>query len=136
MTSLALLFTLASLGVSETVYLIRKRIAAQAPVCLLGEDCTLVLTSTYRKIFGVSNDILGFVFYVFISLLSAFLVIGVQPMSLWQTLFQIAVGVGSLISLFLTYLQWRVIKAWCFWCVMSACTIWLMGVIILISNVF
>jgi uncharacterized membrane protein len=134
MTALALLFTLSALGISETVYLIRKRRALQAPVCLIGEDCVKVLTSRYRRLFGVSNDILGFLFYVLISFLAAFLVIGVQPLELWGNLFKIAVALGSLISLFLVYLQWRVIQAWCFWCLMSASTIWLMAFIIRVSS--
>ena len=32
MTSFALLFTMASIGISETVYLIRKRVAAEKPM--------------------------------------------------------------------------------------------------------
>lgn len=51
MTAFALLFTLSAIGISETVYLIRKRIASERPVCLIGEDCTLVLASKYNKLF-------------------------------------------------------------------------------------
>lgn len=134
MTAFALLFTLAALGISETVYLIRKRIASEKPACVLGESCTVVLGSKYNRIFIIPNDVMGLAFYVFICLVAAFLVIGVEPLAFWKSLFQIAVATGSILSLFLTYLQWQVIRAWCFWCLMSALTIWLMGVIILIGN--
>jgi len=133
MTAFALLFTLSAIGISETVYLIRKRLASEKPVCPIGDNCTLVLTSRYSKFFIIPNDVLGLLFYVMASFVSGFLVIGVEPLALWNSIFKLSVAVGALLSLFFTYLQWRVIKAWCFWCVMSACTIWLMGAILLVS---
>ena len=134
MTAFALLFTLSAIGISETVYLIRKRIASERPVCPIGEDCTLVLTSRYNKLFIIPNDVLGLVFYISASFISSFLVIGIEPLAFWSFIFKLSVATGALLSLFFTYLQWRVIRAWCFWCLMSAFTIWLMGAIILISN--
>ncbi len=135
MTSFALIFTLSAIGISETVYLIRKRIASERPVCPIGGGCTLVLGSKYNKIFVVSNDILGLLFYIAASFITAFLVIGVPPLAFWSFIIKLSVAFGALLSLFFTYLQWRVIKAWCFWCLMSAFTIWLMGSIILVSAV-
>ena len=134
MTALALLFTLSAIGMSETVYLIKKRITAEKPVCPIGENCALVLTSHWSKIFIVPNDILGLLFYIVVSFIAGFLVIGVEPMLFWSFIFKLAVAFGTLLSLFFTYLQWRIIRAWCFWCLMSAFTIWLMASIILISN--
>jgi len=135
MTAFALLFTLSAIGISETVYLIRKRIAAEKPICPIGENCALVLTSKYNKIFFVPNDVLGLLFYIMASFVSGFLVIGIEPLSLWDVIFKFSVAVGALLSLFFTFLQWRVIRAWCFWCLMSAFTIWLMGIIILASSI-
>ena len=135
MTSLALLFTLSAIGISETVYLIRKRMLSEKPICPIGEGCVTVLTSKYSKVFIIPNDVLGLLSYIVISLISAFLVIDIQPMFLWDFIIKVLVAVAALISIFFTYLQWRVIRAWCFWCLMSAFTIWLMGFIILISNI-
>ena len=134
MTSYALLFTLSAIGISETVYLVRKRIAAEKPVCPIGEDCTLVLTSKYNKLFIIPNDVLGLLFYIAASFIASFLVIGIEPLAFWNFVFRISVAAAALISLFFTYLQWRVIRAWCFWCLMSAFTIWLMEGIILITS--
>ncbi|MBI2631293.1 hypothetical protein HYW73_03740 [Candidatus Nomurabacteria bacterium] len=133
MTSLALLFTLASVGISETVYLIRKRITAEQPVCPIGTGCEEVLGSNYNRIFIIHSDILGLLAYIIISIISALMVIGTAPV-LWSLLLKILVGIASLVSLFFTYLQWQVIKIWCFWCLMSAFTIWLMQIIILLSK--
>ena len=134
MTPHALLFTIAAIGISETVYLIKTRARLEQPVCPIGKNCVAVLTSQYSKLFFLPNDLWGLLFYITSALLAAFLVIGVEPMAFWYLMLKIAVAGGSLFSIFLTYLQWRVIKAWCFWCVMSAFTVWLMGVILVVSN--
>lgn len=132
----ALTFTLSALGISETVYLIKKRLLAQKPVCPIGEDCTKVLASKYSTLFLVPNDVLGLLFYIASSLVASFLVIGVGPSSFLLKLLMVMTLLGSLLSLFFTYLQAQVIKAWCFWCLMSACTIWLMTGILVINNLF
>lgn len=133
MTSEALIFTLSALGISETVYLIKKRLFLQKPVCIVGENCLKVLESKYSKIFIIPNDVLGLLFYIACSIITAFLVIGVAPLLFWNNMFKILIAFGSLVSVFFVYLQFKVIKAWCFWCLMSACTIWLMGIIILFN---
>jgi len=133
MTSLALLFTLSAIGISETMYLIRKRIAFEKPICPIGEDCAVVLESKYSKLFIIPNDVLGLLSYILIALASALLVIGVEPLFLWNIVLIIMVIITSIASVFFTYLQWRVLHAWCFWCLMSALTIWLMAIIMLAS---
>ena|ERR1700681_980376 len=134
MTSYALLFTLAAIGISETVYLIRKRIASEKPICPIGDSCALVLTSKYNKIFFIHNDVLGLLFYAVALAITGLVVIGLGPLALWTVILKLSVAAAALSSLLFTFLQWRVLKAWCFWCVMSACTIWLMAIIILISH--
>ncbi len=134
MTSYALLFTLSAIGISETVYLIRKRLASEKPVCPIGGGCALVLTSKYNKLFVIPNDILGLLFYIMAAFVSAFLVIDVPPIAFWSLIIKLSITFGALLSLFFIYLQWRVIKAWCFWCLMSAFTIFLMGIIIVVSG--
>ena len=135
MTAHALLFTLAAIGIAETAYLIRKRIAAEKPICFIGHDCSIVLTSTYNKIFGIiHNDIAGFLFYIGISIITAFLVIGIEPLFLWELCAKLMIVAGVILSLFFIYVQWRIIQTWCFWCLMSAFTIFSMAFIVIVSN--
>jgi len=101
MTSFTLLFTLSAIGISETVYLIRKRIASEKPICPIGGDCVTVLTSKYSKIFLIPNDVLGLLSYIIISFIVAFLVIGVEPMFVWNYALKILVAVASFMSIFL-----------------------------------
>lgn len=135
MTAFALIFTLAAIGISETAYLVRTRRAEQHPACPIGGGCTTVLTSRYRRLFLVSNDTLGLAAYGAIAVLAALVVIGTPPAALWWRLLTIFIGIGALVSVFFTYLQAYVIRAWCFWCVMSALTMWLMALIVLFHNV-
>ncbi len=136
MTSLALLFTFAAIGISETAYLVRTRIGGEHLVCPIGGGCEAVLHSKYNRTLFVPNDIAGLLLYIVIAKIAALLVIGVEPTHLWTTLLQMLVGIASFASLVFTYLQWKVIKAWCFWCVMSAITIWSMALILIMSPVF
>ncbi|KKU85330.1 MAG: hypothetical protein A2667_00355 [Candidatus Wildermuthbacteria bacterium RIFCSPHIGHO2_01_FULL_47_27] len=138
MTPHALLFTIAAIGISETSYLIQKRRAGVRPVCVIGEDCAKVLESKYNSLLGIPNDVLGFLFYAAVIVLNGSLVIDGALVRPWLQVIEIFLkivilgGMGMSLSLF--YLQWRVIKAWCFWCLMSAITTFLMGFIVLITN--
>lgn len=113
------------------MYLIRKRITKEKPVCIFGQECHQVLWSKYNKIFGIHNDVAGLAFYIFNALIAAFLVIGIEPVELWNKLAKIFILVGAVTSLYLVYIQWQVIKIWCFWCLVSAITVFLMAIIIL-----
>lgn len=127
LTPHALLFTIAAFGISETAYLIRKRQAAERPVCPIGEGCETVLNSQYNKMFfGVHNEIFGLLFYAFFAALAAILVIGSPYNDIFTMVGWAMLIPATLFSLVLIFLQWRVLRAWCFWCVMSAVTVGLM----------
>lgn len=134
MNAHALLFTLACIGISETVYLIKKRWENEKPVCYIGGNCGVVLSSKWNTLFGIHNDILGLVFYLGIGFLCALMVIGVGPVLLWEKLAYFGIGTGVVMSLYFIFLQWKVIKVWCFWCLMSSATIGLMALIVLTSS--
>ncbi|MBI2444680.1 MAG: hypothetical protein HYV42_05595 [Candidatus Magasanikbacteria bacterium] len=135
MTALSLIFTLAAIGVSETVYLIRTRVAHEQPVCPIGGgSCTVVLESKYNHLLGIRNDFLGLAYYIITASIAGLLVVGVEPLWFWGRALPLLIAGGALFSVFLTYLQGRVIRAWCFWCLMSALTTWLMTLIILMSK--
>lgn len=130
---LYLLFLLSILGVFETIYLYKKRKSGERPVCIVGkETCSIVLESKYKNIFlGIPNDVFGLIFYIATTILSIFLLVEIEPMQLISLAMKILVAGGVVMSLILTYIQWRILKAWCFWCLMSAITIFLMEIIIL-----
>ena len=132
MDTFTFLFPMAALGLSISAYLIKERKKEEAPVCPIGGDCKAVLTSKYNKTLGIYNDVLGIVFYASMIALTAFVLIGIDPISVWERLVIVAVTIGSIMSLRFIYLQWKVIKAWCFWCLMSALTIGVMEAVLII----
>ncbi|MBI2450664.1 MAG: vitamin K epoxide reductase family protein [Candidatus Nealsonbacteria bacterium] len=131
MTYQALLFTLAAIGISETVYLLRKRLAKEKPVCFIGGECHKVLESKYNRLFVVPNEAAGLALYIIIAFVAAFSLLEIEPVLWWNQLLKMLVFAGAVISFGLIFLQWRVIKAWCFWCLLSATTIFLMAIIAL-----
>lgn len=144
LTPLALLFTLASIGISETVYLIKKRRTEDVPVCVIGSDCHTVLTSKWNTILGIHNDVLGLMFYIFVCIMSALILTsqdGLQaplgeafPVELLKLIDVIVIIVGAAMSIYFTVLQKFVIKAWCFWCLMSAITVFTMTAIVILAG--
>lgn len=129
------MFTIAAIGISETAYLIRKRIAAERPVCPIGEGCETVLNSKYNRLFfGIHNEYLGLGFYGALSAIAALLVIGAPYAAELVLAIKLMLVAGTAMSLILTYIQWQILKAWCFWCVMSAITVGLMDIIVLTAK--
>ena len=98
--------------------------------------CDIVLASTYSKIFKIPNDILGLLFYSATAIMSACLIAGISNAPILMMLIKISITAGAFMSLILVYIEWRIIKAWCFWCTVSAITVWLMGIILLASGIF
>ncbi len=126
-----ILSVLAVIGIGETLYLIRTRHKAEQPICLVGHDCTKVLTSKYNRIFGIHNDVAGFLFYIAALALSIGLMMNVGDTQLLLWSLRMLVAGAALLSLALIYVQWKLIKAWCTWCLLSACTNILMAALLI-----
>lgn len=120
-----IIFILSLIGIAESLYLNYECRRHRAPVCLIGDDCHVVWDSPYSKTFGVSNEILGLVYYVAMATIELSLLSGdTSPlMAIGEYLMLIG---GALMSCYFFYIQWRVIKAWCFWCTLSAVIVWVM----------
>lgn len=134
MSTEIIIFILSCFGVLQTAYLIKKRIFLEKPFCLVGENCKVVLESKYNKIFVLHNDVLGLLFYITCSFIIVLLAMNIQPANVFSAILKISVIFGSFFSIILTYLQFKVIKAWCFWCLASALNIWLIGIVILYGS--
>ncbi|OGL66547.1 hypothetical protein A2856_02550 [Candidatus Uhrbacteria bacterium RIFCSPHIGHO2_01_FULL_63_20] len=128
MTAYVILFTMAAFGIAETSYLIRTRKANKHATCPIGGGCATVLESKYNALFGFHNDILGLAFYLAMALVTALTVIGVEPIGAWTRAATWMVAGALVMSAAFTLIQWRILKAWCFWCLMSAGTVLVMAV--------
>ena len=106
---------LAAAGLLISAYLTWVHFARVAPVCVGGSGgCETVRSSRYATVLGVPVSVLGLVGYT--GLLLSAVVRGEVGVYLG---FLIAL-VGTLFSVYLTYLEVFVIHAVCQWCVASA----------------
>ncbi len=115
-----LLLILVLAGTFDTGYLTYKHYFEPIGVCLTGffGNCGTVLNSEYSIIFGVPLSILGLVHYLWIGgLLWMSYTLG---SSLYKRFAFIQSALGVVISLYLTYLQFFVIKSLCPYCLFSA----------------
>ncbi len=113
-----LFYVLGLVGLLDTAYLIYHKIKGTDVACPFfpKEWCRKVQYSSYSKTLGVPNPVLGFFMYVVILLLT-YLIASSQAPMLWLKL---VVGFGFLFSLYFTYIQAFVLRAFCTWCVLSA----------------
>lgn len=80
--------------------------------CVIGGDCGSVVSSYYGKTFGIKNEIYGFLYYLLVIVFS----LGVKSL---YTVVLIASLVATLFSVRLFYLQSRVLKKYCSWCLVA-----------------
>lgn len=112
-----IIFILSLLGLGVASFLFYEYQISGSIVCPTGQGCDVVRASPYSSFFGISIPILGIIFYLTMAMLS---VLRTQAFSIRiHTLQLMIAGVGVGFGIYLTYLEIFVIKAICFWCVLS-----------------
>jgi len=115
---IASLIVLALLGIADSGYLIWKRARKEELACPIGgHDCNIVVESKWSSMFGVKNDILGLVFYLFL-IAGAFLLL--KEFQFVRYVIFAASALALLASAYLFYVQSRILKKYCFYCLLSA----------------
>lgn len=112
-----LVFILSLLGLGVASFLFYEYNITGSIICPTGQGCDIVRASPYSSFFGISMPILGIVFYL---VMAATAVVRTQAFSSKIHVLQLlisALGVGF--GIYLIYLEIFVIKAICFWCVLS-----------------
>jgi uncharacterized membrane protein len=108
------------IGFLDAVYLTTEDYLNQSVICILTSGCQNVLTSQYSQIFGVPLALFGVIYYLIIIFCSLSYL--TNRNNLANYLLNYFTSVGFLVSLYLVYLQLFVIKAICFYCMISALT--------------
>lgn len=118
MNSTTILFVFGIIGLLDTLYLVYHKISGTDVACPFfpKEWCRTVQYSPYSKTFGVPNAYAGVLMYAAILVLTKLFVVGITPF--WPI--QAVVTIGFLFSLYFTYVQAFILKAFCTWCVISA----------------
>lgn len=123
-----LIFLLISfIGFADAAYLTATHYSGAAAACGILEGCDKVLASAYSVFAGYPVALLGAVYYL---LLIAFLLMYLATKQ--KRFLLIAAGltpIGFLASLWFVYLQAFVLRAFCFYCLISALTSTLLFII-------
>lgn len=122
MPFVATFIVLAFAGVLDTAFLAYKhREKGKAPLaCPLGGRCREVTEGQWSTLFGVRNEHLGLLYYLaaFFGILAALAFPALSGRI--HLMLLLMTGVGVIFSGYLVFLQWRVIREWCFYCLVSA----------------
>lgn len=111
----------AFLGLYASVYLLYTYLAHKPILCGASGGCEIVRLSKWAYVFGtVPRPLLGVAFYVLILML-LFLRVALRSRSrlLWRVM-QAIVLFGVAESVWLFFIQWKEIGAFCIWCLTSA----------------
>jgi uncharacterized membrane protein len=114
---------LSAIGIFDALYMLAyDEGLIDSLICpFFGEGCNIVGRSEHAKHFGVPNAAVGAVGYA--AMASLALWAGDKPPRRrpWQPLALTAIAGGAAAaSAFLVYEQKAKVRAWCFWCLMSA----------------
>jgi len=126
MTFLASFLALSVGGIITSGYLVwkhywmRDQKQKQLLICPLNHDCSIVTESRWSHIFYVRNEVLGLLFYVGMVVAGLGLAFLGEYGELLRLTIRISTAFGVLFSLFLVFIQVKVIKDYCFYCLISA----------------
>lgn len=96
-------------------------------------QCNVVLATPYAKIFGLPNALYGLVAYLFFAILVLYELNKRRTTHAIKFLSYLS-GFGILVFLYFIYLQFFVIEALCFYCLLSAVTMILIFVLSILYN--
>jgi len=121
----------ALIGLADAIYLTIHHYTGEKVPCSIVEGCEQVLTSSYAEIAGIPLAIFGAAAYFAafsLAILAAF-----GNLRAWM-LFGVQVILMFVFTVWLVYLQWFVIEAFCQFCLLSAGTTFLLFVIYFVSK--
>lgn len=115
---LAYLLIFASLGIINTLYLSYATFFKKDVACLFFpvEWCKKVQKSKQSRTLGIPNTYAGLGMYIVILVLLLLFKAGLLPF--WPVM--MVITFGFLFSLYFTYVQAYILRAFCTWCVLSA----------------
>lgn len=111
-----LLNVVSLIGLLDTIYLSYHAITKTDVACWFfpKEWCQKVQYSSYSKTFGIPNPYLGLLMYI------AILVLLFNPLLAPAWILPFIIIFGFAFSMYFTFIQMFVLRAFCTWCVVSA----------------
>ena len=114
------LYLLSLAGLLVSAYVWRSQ-RFHKPIVCWTKDCDRVIRSPYSRLLGVHNSAIGLWLFFLIFFMTLLHDLGWEPWPKLTSPTIIALSfIGTLVSLYLTYIQLFVLKGLCNWCLMSA----------------
>ena len=114
------LLLLSPLGLAASAYVWRSQ-RFNKPIACWTRDCDRVIRSPYSRLIGIHNSAIGFWLFLLIFFLALMVQQGLEA---WSSLALKAIAllslIGTLVSCYLAYIQFFVLKGICNWCLTSA----------------
>ena len=107
-------------GLVISSYLIWEHRKEKPLVCPLNQDCSKVTESEWAHIFYVRNDKLGFLFYTSLIIFMITSLIFTDLSSKIYLIILISEIGAVLFSAFLVYVQAKILKNYCFYCLIAS----------------
>lgn len=94
------------------------------PIACWTRDCDRIIRSPYSRLLGIHNSAIGFWVFLFIFFMTLLPHEGINSRPYLASFLFVALillsFIGTLVSLYLTYIQLFVLKGICNWCITSA----------------
>ena len=114
------MYPLSLLGLTISAYVWRSQ-RFHKPIACWTRDCERVIRSPYSRLLGVHNSAIGLWLFFLIFFMTLLHDLGWEPWPKLTSPTLIALSfIGTLVSLYLTYIQLFVLKGLCNWCLTSA----------------
>ena len=127
----AIIISLTVIGILITSYIMYSHANNKKVICpSFSKSCNIVLDSKWSKIFGVKNEIFGFLYYLFIFTITGLAVS--TPKIILAT--KGIVSIAAIYSIFLIYIQSKRLHHFCFYCVCTAIINILLFILIVVFN--
>ena len=115
--SLIIILALSVVGFADATFLAMKKMIGSPIICLGSNGCGVVDASSYSNVAGIPLSILGSLFYAVTILLLVQYLLRKQKRIL--DIAMVTLIAGGIFSVYLILLQAFVIKAWCYYCIVS-----------------
>ena len=114
---------LAFVGVTDASYLTYKHYTNSHLACVVVNGCDYVTNSEYSEFHGIPISLAGIFYYLTIICFLTASIFMKKIQTKLLLLNQLLIAVGSLIYIYLIYIQGNILNAYCIYCLFSAfCT--------------
>lgn len=115
-----LFIILGVIGFFIALYIFRKKSAKKKLICPVRTNCELVTNSDYSVVGPFRVEVLGLIYYLFITTAYLFVHFNLVWTPFINELFIVISGMSVLFSVYLMFVQSFLIRQWCVWCISSA----------------